>query len=61
MTGAEVAKAVRLRRLVVWLVTYEQWQIVESYADAMPDRYIRTEWRARPAIVFDDALFQIGR
>ena len=61
MTPAEVAKAVRLRRLTVWLVSYEQWQIVESYAASMPDRYMRVEWRGKPAVVFDDALFIQGR
>ncbi len=61
MTGAEVARAVRLRRLVVWRLGYEQFQLVLKYCRTRPHIYTRTEWRGRVAVVAGDSLYIEGR
>ncbi len=60
-TSAEIARAVRLRRLVIWRVGYEQWQLLLEKCETQPGIYEATSYRGAPAIVADGSLFLPGR
>lgn len=60
-SGDEIARLVRLRRLEVCRLGWEQWCLALAYCETKPDVYKKTEWRGLPAVVAGVALFIQGR
>lgn len=61
MTPAEVTRQVRLRRLRVWRVAHEHFQLALEYCVTRGEAYIRTEYLGKPAVMAGDKLFIEGR